>query len=289
MNINDYIEYWDRVIDEWLGKKSPSVDYKKEYDVWLDGNSKVSQEDMPEPYWGYPQKGSLVVLNYNPAGGFEGIPMTTKSYANCSSRTTFINYVYRHCYSGIAKSFPLIYDDGNEEINKALDGYVGADWWRKKKEWMESWTKNDARPFVMELCGWHSKNWKDTKFEKVINKPEALQHIQDTVVAPLIHAVKRSGNMAVCIGKQFGMLLSKLGFCEVTAVLRLSTGEYVSDKGWQPCEKKRYYRVFTKDGIYVVNTWSVGGNRHPAKAYAAFEEELRKIIFSKLECPVSKV
>lgn len=280
MDIDKYVEYWDCVIDEWLGKNNcVNQEFQKEYNVWLNGNCKISQDDIPEPFWGYPEKGSVIIINYNPAGGFDDNPMTTKSYATCSKKRTFINYVYRHKYSDIAKSFPLIYNNSSEEIHQSLNGYEGAVWWKKKQEWIESWTSvKGARPFVMELCGWHSKTWKDTKFEKVIKRPEALQHIQDSVVSPLIDAVNRSGNVAICIGKQFGMVLSELGFCEITVSLKLSTGKYVMDRGWQPSDKKRYYRIFRKDNIYVINTWSLGSNRHPAKTYSDFEQELRDLL-----------
>ncbi len=281
MDLNHYIQYWDCVIDEWLGKKGCTIKgYQKEYDVWLNNNSKISQDDIPEPFWGYPEEGSVIIINYNPAGGFDNNPFTSKSYATCSNKHTFINYVYRHKYSDIAKPFPLIYNNNcSEEICQSIDGYQGSVWWKKKQEWIESWTSvKGACPFVMELCGWHSKTWKDTKFEKVIKRPEALQHIQDTVVSPLINAINRTGNVAICIGKQFGMILLELGFCEITDMLKLSTGKYVKDKGWQPCDKKRYYRIFRKDDIYVVNTWSVGGNRHPAKSYFDFEKELRDLL-----------
>ena len=282
MDIDQYIKYWDCVIDEWLGKKGCGSNVlKKEKDVWLNGNSKVSQEDMPEPYWGYPQKGSVVILNYNPAGGFNKNRMTTKLCAQCSKIPSLINYVFKHQYSQIANPFPLIYKSSDDEINKSIEGYEGADWWNKKQEWLNSWLiDNNACPFVMELCAWHSKEWKDIKYERVIKNPQARMHIQETVVSPLIDAVTRSGNVAFCIGKQFDTFLTTFGFNEIKN-LNISGIKYINGKGWQPCNKERYYRVYKKDGIYVINTWSVGSNQSPSKAFFSFEKDLRNFLLKR--------
>ena len=156
----NFIEYWDKVINLWLAepeeKDSEVIDarrplpkkkktkkkeeeedikecyYKEEFKVNMENgqmaffnNEKLKNllcpAHLPEPYWGDPDKDkcSIVVVDYNPAGGTDMNPHSYKGTINGKQfpSNTIINYVNKYGYSKFATEFPKI-------CLKAWNGYT---------------------------------------------------------------------------------------------------------------------------------------------------------------------
>lgn len=247
-----FIDYWNKVVALWLDKHvnaqsevvyaNRPLDAKKECyykDDHLTVNVETNQlpwfknKDtekllcpihMPEPYWGNPDKCSIVIINYNPGGGLDMSPHTYKGKGAPYPDNTMIEYVNRKSYSALALDFPLL--KTKEELEKDerwwLRSYGGRKWWLQKKEWIEhlvdDWAKNGnkqsdekesklpihtRRPFAIELCGWHSQNWNDSTVS-IINNVLRKEYMQKSFIYPLLQSIEKSTTqMAVCIGKQF--------------------------------------------------------------------------------------
>ena len=125
-----FIDYWDKVVRQWLDwddKTADGTDEAKaaaEQRQIIEAINKTYEKDpqyqintihMPEPYWGNPEKCSIVLLNYNPAGGPRVNRHTTISCKDCKGckspssedkeiipSMTFIKYVQKKGYSHFA-------------------------------------------------------------------------------------------------------------------------------------------------------------------------------------------
>lgn len=248
-----FIDYWDRVVDVWLDKHSiiqskvvyanrPLELEKEKEDYYKDDHLTVNIEieqlpwfkdettakflcpiHMPEPYWGNPEKCSIVIINYNPGGGLDMSPHTYKGKGAPYPDNTMIEYVNRKSYSALASDFPLL--KTKEELEKDerwwLRSYGGRKWWLRKKEWMlhlvqaweeegekqsngkeVKWPISIRRPFAIELCGWHSHNWNDCT-ANIINEFRK-ENMQKYFIYPLLQSIENSTTqLAICIGKQF--------------------------------------------------------------------------------------
>jgi hypothetical protein len=143
----EFIEYWDKVIDFWMDKevkgskgerrdvKRPLEKQKESY--YKDDNINVQIEEdqlcwfkedkknplnkllcpihMPEPYWGDPGSCSIVVVDYNPAGGKDMNPHTYRGNGKYPENT-IIDYVNKESYSKLAKDFPIL--KAKEDLEK---------------------------------------------------------------------------------------------------------------------------------------------------------------------------
>lgn len=241
---NDFIKYWDKVIDFWMDKevkdtkgerrnaKRPLDNKKESYykdddiDVliekdqlcWFDSdqlNKLLCPIHMPEPYWGDPDSCSIVVVDYNPAGGKDMNPHTYRGNG-VYPENTMIDYVKEKSYSKLAKDFPIL--KAKKELEKDerwwLRSYGGRQWWRGKIEWMlhliqpdsepsKEWPENVSLPFAIELCGWHSPNWPDNT-QAIEDNDNLKESIRKWFVNPLLKSIEEStSKMAVCIGAQF--------------------------------------------------------------------------------------
>ena len=241
---NKFINYWDSVINLWLNKKVQEVNgkgrnakrpldnkkesYYKDNDIdvliekdqlcWFDNdqlNKLLCPIHMPEPYWGDPDNCSIVVVDYNPAGGKDMNPHTYRGNGKYPENT-MIDYVNTVSYSKLAKDFPIL--KAKKELEKDerwwLRSYGGRQWWRGKIEWMlhliqpdseplKEWPKNVSLPFAIELCGWHSPNWPDNT-QAIDDNDNLKESIRKWFVNPLLKSIEEStSKMAVCIGAQF--------------------------------------------------------------------------------------
>lgn len=309
-----FCNYWDNVIKDWLS--SPGVNaidarrykdlitvsgivkecYYKDYN-YLSVNIEKEQKiifnskglgnklypaHMPEPYHGDPTQCSIVIVNYNPAGGTDMNPHTYRGNNQLFPSNTIIDYVAKNSYSAFAKSFP-IWQDTLPKGMEWLCSYAGRRWWLEKKDWVNhlvnaklQMTQNGAQvednadknrnkpkppfPFVIELCGWHSPNWGDVS--GAISKNQQPQNVIKThFVDPLLAAIESStSKLAVCIGAQFKpalfTALCNNNFTDITRNIwkKLNSAcktysEYPSKKikdsiGVTQQNRTRYYRVY---------------------------------------------
>lgn len=301
----DFIEYWDHVIRLWLDQNADVTLFKKDEDAKEQlqvinainencknsANYKLNTMHMPEPYWGNPTDCSIVLLDYNPAGGPDTNRHTTIKYKDGDeSGMKLIKYVNDHSYSNFATKCPVFRDAKDLEKNgmdwfcakkeeEGKGGYEGYHWWQSKREWLDHLVvaacdkKNERLPFGMELCGWHSKKWSSNmswidSCHEIINK-RAIQ--------PLFAAMKNSmGNspikIAVCIGSEFSPeLLGQFFNDENVKLENVTENKYkkllkrnISEDIKNDPIARQYegltYSIESKDGyIHIIASWKKNG------------------------------
>ena len=285
MSAAEYIQYWDKTIREWAANgEKPATEQ-----CWFTKNgNNLHQKLLPTPYWGNPCNCSAVLLNYNPGGAdlspeqLEDInngaePPQHKSWPNHD------HYLHKHVndnnklsghmcgsYSGQALTFPWINPQPPYD-SEALA--PSRRWLQRRAKWIERLAGNAGkRPFLMEVCAWHSYNWTLSRFT-----PEQTEYINRRVLSPFREAVGNSDlKIGLVVGKMLGdkIFTRDFGFCNITASLGLVEGDR-----WQPLKDKcRWYRVFCDGKILVINTWSSGSNSCPAEHFGEAEHQLIKTI-----------
>ena len=297
---DSFIDYWDNVVDAWfqcadsngniaINKLSDPVQTNaiQEQLVFTKAvkqprkDTKLNLDHLPEPYWGNPKDCSIVILDFNPAGGSKPSQWTSIDlYRNLKIKDSLTYYAYNHNYSGLALSFPLL------KNNTWISGYNGANWWRKKEVWLNNLVhhkgiSNPKLPFGMELCGWHSEKWGGID----ISDPSICKIIEDRVIFPLFYAIDNSQvNFAVCLGAAFDEKLfsnyvinvSDKVYKKIQSKLSVNYKRDMSfnDKLVFTSPSHRTYKIFQiKDtNNYLINTYYRGGNRTPGKVWNKFEE-----------------
>lgn len=233
----DFIDYWDRVVRQWLDTNADITSFTGdavEQRVVIEAINKnckgkngqenpdyiINTMHIPEPYWGNPRKCSIVLLDYNPAGGWKINRHTTINCKDCDKcGHSFIRYVNSHKYSEFARSCPVLkemQDNGMEWFSDEDNGYEGYQWWNKKRRWLDHLVeaicgkKDNKLPFGLELCGWHSKKWSNN-MDWINEEREGFKCrgiINQRAIQPLFAAMKNSlegskTKIAVCIGAEF--------------------------------------------------------------------------------------
>ena len=326
-----FIGYWDKVIRQWLendnnwkemtaGESEEAKAAKEQHQVieaingtYEDPKYQINTIHMPEPYWGNPKECSIVLMNYNPAGGPRVNRHTTISCKDCKgckpltsedkkiiNPTTFIKYVNKNVnkkgYSHFAADESPVFKT-KEELGADMkwfwdedNGYEGYGWWQQKCGWLNHLVeiicdkKHEKRwPFAMELCGWHSKEWKtDLKW---VEKCRPI--IKERTILPQLKAMDNSLwdspiKIAVCIGAGFSKKsLEKffedekkdITFRDVTGAVfekinnseeikeKIEKGNVKSEDGKSQYEDLNYTVSFEKGNIHVIANWKVEKKR----------------------------
>ena len=308
----DFIDYWDEVVRQWF-----KLDVDSKDDINPNGFVGVAAEQsavinavnencknkrgvvsrdyvlntmhMPEPYWGDPRDCSIVLLDYNPAGGPEPNRHTTIKYKDGDENgIKLIKYVKDHSYSSFATKCPVFTDTKDLEKNgrgwfcakkeeRGKGGYEGYHWWQSKREWLDhlvvdTCDKKDERlPFGMELCAWHSKKWKNNRWTD-----NCTDIIDKRAIQPLFESLKKSSaKIAVCIGAEFKYELMKEFFHDkiedATKNICDSLGSEISMPE-SDFENLRYYVSSEEENIHVVAKWQYEKKR---KKVIVYEEKQR--------------
>lgn len=217
----DFIDYWDDVINIWLGKKDKipneyttvtkndeesklDVEIEKEQAEWFNVTDKLRPIHIPEPYWGNPCNCSIVIVNYNPGGGTEMNPHTYRGKGDSYPVDTMVKYVNENKYSQLAKDCPILKNEPSWFCS-----YEGWKWWDNKKQWIQHLEESilqekddsqDARvslPFCIDICAWHSRQWKNNK-----------------------KGIFRNSNLKKSITERFTMLWGERNFRYLTCINR---------------------------------------------------------------------
>lgn len=268
--MNEYVKYWDEVISRWVVCDGTVPESEA---CWFVPGSTLHRDLMPEPYWGNPDNCSAVLLNYNP-GGPDGTPRPDD---NChinnvrNGDTMKMSGATHGCYSRIALGFPWLDKTDRGDFTSMPSHLPTKRWMRQRNGWISRLAKSDKRPFFLDLCGWHSKNWRLGNYT-----PEIKSYIAEHIIPVLDRAIRKSDfGIGLCVGKQLGdEVLGELGFSEVTADLGFKTEN--ADRGWRPIpEINRWYRIYrSADGLYIINTWALGSNRQPGAQFEEYELEI---------------
>lgn len=296
----DFIEYWDHVIRLWLEQNADVTLFKNDEDAKEQlqvikaindncknsANYKLNTMHMPEPYWGNPTDCSIVLLDYNPAGGPDTNRHTTIKYKDGDeSGMKLIKYVNEYGYSNFATKCPVFRDAKDlkekkmgwfcaKKIKGGKGGYEGYHWWQSKHKWLDHLVvaacgkKDERLPFGMELCGWHSRKWSSNMSwidgcRKTIN---------ERAIQPLFESLKKSpAKMAVCIGAKFDpKLLSQFFNMEidkfdVTEEIYGKINKDIIIGDYSKYQDLSYTINRGKDNIHVIARWKNKGKDEEPK------------------------
>lgn len=255
MNIvENFKSYWLNVIKVWNERKIHST----ENNVWFKDNvTGLYKVYMPEPYWGDPEHCSMVFLNFNPGGSNEEDSSVYCHVSQKENKDSFVNYILQNPKA--LSEFPWYnLKVCPEHIFKQCEGSIK--WIQRRKEWLESLiqpiVKTDNIPFFLEVCAWHSKNWKNVIFDDT-----KIKYLKEHLLPILVYSIKNSDlGIGMCVGKQFA-----------TTILPCMGFKPLSDPE-QPGSTKRYYQWFEYDGAKILCTYSGAGfNKPSASTYRNYE------------------
>ncbi len=207
MIIQNYFDYCDEFTKQWINndlsllKKDPFLAHQEK------GNGLLTERyfnTMPEPFWGNPDKCSMVMINLNPAykEGHDEKFSREKTKQLCPNG-----------YSAFAKSFPILNEDSYNP--------KGKKWWEGRKQYIDNLVNaypnkksgtEPRRPFAIEICPWQTEDWSGTKIN--IGASSAIcGHIAKSVIEPAIYAIEHSQvDFALAIGKPILEALVDYGF-----------------------------------------------------------------------------
>lgn len=283
--LNDFFIYWDGVIASWLEEKfafeqqlsqdasKQELEIQKQEQIlgqeWLN----LSRNHMPEPYWGNPEKCSIVIANYNPGGGAD---RNRHVHFKCADwEHTFINEVKKSKYSDVASGFPIIDESNPNDLESApewWEDYGGSNWWLNKKKWLEEYiipafenaeNIKKKKPFAIEFCGWHSVSWPSGACAKIY-KNEVLKPVIDKCfIDVLIDAIKQSeSKLGVCVGAQFYHMFISKGMTPIS---------------YKNTDSPKYdLHLFEINNAKILSIWGAGYNRFPNIDSKKLKELLEK-------------
>lgn len=269
-NWNEFYEHYDNLVSNWLSSETreqiicSDCYFQAEKGKKRSDNVKLSNEELeiPEPYLGDPANCSAVIINLNPG-------MSRKSEARNAFYKQFANDLRAKKYSEIARTFPHLEPEA-----------IGYKFWNQKNRWIQRLCQlnnetAELKPFAVELCPYHSKNWNGDFITK-----EVRDFINQWVLKPALAAIKQSLlPFALAIGKPcFTELKTNFGFEEVK-ILDPEANIYGWPSNAKGMNANRYFAILEKDGLKVLCTWCKGGtNSAPAESFIEIEKTLLKSI-----------
>lgn len=266
MNLSQYINSWDKTIVNWLRNPPNSC---SSMDTWAE----VQIDFMPEPFMGYPDDCSFVIVNLNPGNG-----VCHSCFKKQDVHGTLINKVKTLGYSNAVKNFPYLQD---EKVVGLVDwnNSPGRKWWKSKERWIKHIIKmfepsyntqepipQNLYPFAMEMFAWHTEKWPTQLNKGMVSCGAHGPVVKSDVIEPLHEAIKKSKyKFAFCVGKPIGEIVGsfgsfkKMNSCPIQALPTM----------------QRFYDVYGDGkGCYIVNTWAQGGNTYPSETFDNEEEIL---------------
>lgn len=276
--MKNFINHWDEVFAYWVenGNVAPNESH------WNRQKERIGlfPELMPEPYIGDPYNCSVVIMNYNPGAG--NYNLNTEK-----GREDYRNDVVHHSALDDPQKMSFHYArDYREHV--AAGGYLGRgvdpmyetsgltnagkSWWSKRLDWFkELIPDSDKLPFAIELCGWHSHEWKNIKYT-----PELLAKLKELLAPAIEEAIKNSDlGVGICVGAQWSWsVLPAFGYKDVTGEV-MGLKDY--KRGWKPLGGTRSYCILRdQNGVYILNTWKSGfGNMNvPKPEFRPIEKEI---------------
>ena len=260
MDMRNYLEHWDGVLQYWVS--NGSVPLSEAY--WESQIEKIGffRELMPEPYIGNPYNCSVVIMNYNP-GSFEHKTDTEEGqriyrsdslhHSRLSDPDSMV-YHYARNYRERVAAGGYVGRDSDPMYNNSGLSEVGKKWWWKRLDWFKELVPESSKPpFAIELCGWHSHEWKNIRFT-----PELLSELKK-ILAPAIEEATSYSDL--CIGLSVGAqwsraVLPAFGYKDVTLEV-MGLSKY--NRGWKPLGGNRSYCIMCNDnGTHIINTWKFG-------------------------------
>ncbi len=259
MPLQNFLTVNDDFLDLYRQSGAASTKEYRVFDGAVSGTLQFN-EAFPEPYYGNPYDSLAVIININPGGAVASAPPLTEKY------------------SSYAQGFPYLNGGGCLK---------GQKWWVSRHKWMQRLEKmyngttavSPKMPFALEICPWHSKNWKGMKLTNKVK-----EYIQERVLEPATEAIKHSQlGFGLCVSKQvYNYLLG----CGAKVEIDENVWTPTSISNWPKSTKgnntKREYSLLSYDGAYFLCTWAPGGNHVPSHMFEPIEkfiiDDIRKIM-----------
>lgn len=225
-----------------------------------------SNKYIPEPFFGNPDKCSVVMLNLNPGPASSYwqsqifLPNNEKSYTE--------------------HAIPFPYLDKNL---KSLN-CEGDAWWEKRNRWLNSLLpkkinekSTDRFPFALELYPWHTKKWSS------VYKKEVEEYIHQRDIFKIADLASKNSllpNIVVAVGKAYCDILSKFGFTEIASVDNHCTCSILQNLVWPVNAKgkliNRTYKIYSSakyNSLFFV-TYAPGSNSAPSLKFKEIEKAI---------------
>lgn len=274
LTIPQFIDYWDKQIRDWValgGKITPDESY------WLPYAGKLGLQPnfIPEPYYGNPQKCSIVILNFNPGHG-----VSTQFISNVNNINTVCGRLVNTQYSAAALTFPIL--GSYNPSNPFQNNYAGYPWWLNKEKWVKHLFSSLGisyvnPPFALEHCGWHSINWRGVSYNDSTLRANIIDLLGEVLPLAILNSDITTGatksKVGICMGAPFGdTILPMLGFTQIPmpSALNQYLAKGVNNGGNKTFyysangNQTRGYRLYRHEsGALMINTWARGGNGSP--------------------------
>lgn len=287
---DEYRAYWDDFVQEWFACKERAQDPKELPDdpltnalrpYFVEGldpisdlkkdKTKLSQNELPEPYAGNPEGAKFVIIQMNPGMSESG--EETKYYSNLNSDDAFLIQDFAGCcerkyskwierWSIFRSEYPSVprYPQG-----VPTSRVCGHDWWNddgNHSRWIKDFAECDdlSKCFAIECCPYHSKS-----FDSKIVMEMGEDYLNNRIVLPAaMTCLENNLKCVVCLGSEVDSFL-KNGL-KATLVQEWSDGwnvnhrpdgtiERIQIPEWPPPKKphrdgsplaKRWYRLYEK-------------------------------------------
>lgn len=275
-NMDWFLDYWDDVIRQWL---DGHIEDRQQ--TFLNKEMlHLNNMHMPEPYWGDPNRCSIVIANYNPGGGADRSRHTYRECAWCPD--SFINQVKKQGYSKVALEFPIIDDADNEDKTFCWwKEYGGRKWWLNKMKWLDeigeeipNYKESAKKPFALEFCGWHSTSWPANACSSLYVEETIWTLINCCFIKPLVDVVHNSDtHFGLCVGSQFFHLFNKIEE-NGRGIKRTDTEIYGKDA---PC----HIHLYQISGEHIIVMWGKGRNRYPKGINPKLNDFIKKYLNNK--------
>lgn len=249
--INSFFNWCNQLYSDWR---------QGIFNVLKDPGS-PSNKYIPEPFFGNPDKCSVVMLNLNPGP------------ASCYWQSQKILPNNEKSYTDHAIPFPYL-DKNLRSLNCA-----GEAWWEKRNKWLNRLVGNepaDRFPFALELYPWHTDNWARVNMQDVYNY---IRQQDIFKIADLASKNSLLPNIVVAVGKAYCDILSKVGFTEIASVDSHCTCSILQNLIW-PVNAKgkidRTYKIYSSaeyDSLFIV-TYAPGSNNAPSKDFHKIEKAI---------------
>ncbi len=300
----DFYRYWNQMLEDWQNdpektfrtnvflSKVNNVSKNHLYRKVINGKIFDLYKYRPEPYLGKPDDCCAVILNLNP--GFGVSPYLTESSQadyklqhydakdkieyDAKEFVPYLNGKFVQTPSEIAKDNPAIpngvfwwYGTYKKSAGRCTGGRI--DYIHHMYElYFEKLPKN--LPFALEICPWRSYDF-NLNYIFPGGVPEdpnddLIRVINDYVLAPALNATMRDGVLpfVLCIGSAITKLKDVLGLIEVK-----EWNQDCNDPDWPKKINKdnqvenvvRSYKLFQKEGKYLLNIFAPGSNKPPCK------------------------
>lgn len=255
--MNNYTNKWNTFFNNWLN--NPQETFNNDFLAQQHtgkGKKELLPNYLPQPYLGNPKECSAITLNLNP-----GTPIDSRSFPN---GVLVKKLMSKDNYCTYASEFPQL-------KTKKISSF-----WKRQINWINQIGQNRFEldgllPFAIELCHWHSAQWKEFDYPNAEIKNYLKENVFDVIDAVIGNATIKT---VLSIGKTYNTIFEVMGF---TKKIEVGPGNFFEHELDFPFNKKglpanRFYSLWqSPSGTKYLNTYSIGSNRPPSSEWKEIE------------------